>query len=261
MIAPDAASFAAAYARGEPQVVWTRVVDDLETPVSAFLKLAQGRPYAFLFESVEGGAFRGRYSFLAMRPDLVWRCRGDRAEIADDASLHAFRSEPGGALDSLRRLVAETRLTLPPELPPMAAGLFGTLGYDMVRLFERLGEANPDPLGLPDAVMIRPSVVAVFDGLKQEIVLVTTVRPDARAAEAAYADAASRLQGAAADLRRPLPPRADPQPRPQAAPTARSSSGPRPTSPRATSSRWCPATGSAPPSACRRLPSTGHSGG
>ncbi len=215
MTEPAFEAFEASYRRSDPQVVWSRIVDDLETPVSAFLKLAHGRPYSFLFESVEGGAFRGRYSFVAMRPDLVWRCFGNRAEVADDASLHEFRPEPGGALDSLRSLVARTRLTVPPELPPMAAGLFGALGYDMIRLVERLPDENPDPLGLPDAVMIRPSIVAIFDGLKQEIILVTTVRPDDRSATAAYEDARERLDAAAADLRRPLPRPAAPSPHAQ----------------------------------------------
>ena len=68
---------------------------------------------------------------------------------------------------------------MPPGLPPMAAGLFGVFGYDMVRLAERLPASNPDPLGLPDAVLIRPSIVAIFDAIAQEIILVTTVRPSA----------------------------------------------------------------------------------
>jgi anthranilate synthase component I len=209
-------AFAVAYGRGEAQVVFTRLVDDLETPVSAFLKIAHGRPYSFLFESVEGGAFRGRYSFLAMKPDLIWRCRGDQAEVADDESLGAFRAESGGALDSLRALIERSRIALPEGLPPMAAGVFGALGYDMVRLFERLPTANPDPLDLPDGVLIRPSIVAIFDALKQEIVLVTPVRPDDRSAEAAYADAQGRLESTAADLVRPTPKRQPAQPREQA---------------------------------------------
>ena len=81
-IEPAYDDFERAYANGQAQVVWTRLVDDLETPVSAYLKIAHGRPYAFLFESVEGGAWRGRYSIVAMKTDLVWRCRRDKAEVA-----------------------------------------------------------------------------------------------------------------------------------------------------------------------------------
>ncbi|HRD47576.1 MAG TPA: anthranilate synthase component I, partial [Caulobacter sp.] len=82
-VEPTFEAFEQAWNSGRPQVVWTRLIDDLETPVSAYLKIARGRAYAFLFESVEGGAWRGRYSIVAMKPDLVWRCRGDAAEIAD----------------------------------------------------------------------------------------------------------------------------------------------------------------------------------
>ncbi len=205
---PSFDSFRAAWEAGRPQVVWRRLIDDLETPVSAYLKIARDRPYAFLFESVEGGAWRGRYSIVAMKPDLVWRCRGDAAEVAEHEAIADGRFTPqsGGALDSLRDLVARSRIDLPAGLPPPAAGIYGALGYDMVRLAERLPNVNPDPLGLPDAVMIRPSIVAVFDAIAQEIVLVTPARPvKGVSAEAAHADAIARLDAVMADLRQPLP--------------------------------------------------------
>ncbi len=205
---PDFPAFEQAYGSGVPQVLWRRIVDDLETPVSAYLKLAGGRPYAFLFESVEGGAWRGRYSIITLEPDLIWRCRGDLAEISEGADLSDGRFQPqsGGALDSLKDLVARSRIDLPSELPPMAAGIFGAVGYDMVRLVERLPDINPDPLGLPDAVMTRPSIVAIFDSIGQEIVLVTTVRPGDATAADAHAAALARLDRAATDLSRPLEP-------------------------------------------------------
>ena len=205
-IEPGSADFAAAYASGRAQVVWTRVIDDLETPVSAYLKIAAGRPYAFLFESVEGGAWRGRYSIVAMNPDLVWRCRGDLAEIAEGQMLEAgtFSPQAGGALDSLRDLVARTRLDLPAGLPSMAAGLFGALGYDMIRLTERLPGVNADPIGLPDAIMIRPSIIAIFDAIAQEIIIVTTVRPSDASSQDAYGQARRRLRQVVEDLATPL---------------------------------------------------------
>ena len=204
---PSFDDFASSWDAGRPQVVWTRLIDDLETPVSAYLKIGHGRPYAFLFESVEGGAWRGRYSIVAMKPDLVWRCRGDRAEIAEGEAIArgAFTPQAGGALDSLRDLVAASRIELPAGLPPPAAGVYGSLGYDMVRLAETLPNVNPDPLGLPDAVMIRPSIVAVFDAIAQEIVLVTPARPvDGVSARQAYDAATARLQAVLNDLRAPL---------------------------------------------------------
>src|SRR5438552_16690624 len=137
-IEPVPQSFATGYERGEPQVVWTTLVSDLETPVSAFLKIAGGRPMSFLLESVEGGAVRGRYSIIGLDPDLVWRTVAGKAEIN-----RAARDRKGrfvqcneGPLAALRALIAESRIELPAALPPMAAGVFGYLGYDMVRLME-----------------------------------------------------------------------------------------------------------------------------
>jgi anthranilate synthase component I len=206
---PPFDAFARAYAAGLAQVVVQRLVDDLETPVSAYLKVAHGQPYSFLFESVEGGAWRGRYSVITLRPELVWRCRSDRAETARGLDIAAgrFTPEPGGALDSLRDLIAGSRLDLPKGLPPMSAGVFGTIGYDLIRLVEPLPGVNPDPLDLPDAILTRPSIVAVFDGIAQEIILSTTAWPSSAPAEAAYADACARLQTIATALARATPAR------------------------------------------------------
>ena len=207
IIEPALSDFAPRYGAGAAQVVWTRLIDDLETPVSAYLKIGHGQPYAFLFESVEGGAWRGRYSVITLKPDLVWRCRGDQAEIAegDDIAAGRFTPQTAGSLESLRDLVAGCRLDIPAGLPPMVAGVFGALGYDMVRLVERLPNVNPDPLDLPDGVMTRPSVVAIFDSIGQEIILATTVRPDGQSAEAAHAAAQARLAAVVADLAKPTP--------------------------------------------------------
>ena len=224
IVVPDFERFSVSYEAGETQVVWSRLIDDIETPVSAFLKIGYGRPFAFLFESVEGGAWRGRYSIVAMKPDLVWRCFGDQAEVAEGpeavaAGRYTPQAEP--ALRSLRALVAANRFDLPPELPPMAAGLFGVLGYDMIRQVEPVGPAKADLLGLPDAVMMRPSVVAVFDSIGQEIVLAATVRPSAAVpARQAYDAAIARLAEVEADLKKPLPQPAARAPHVQDAPAS-----------------------------------------
>ena len=205
---PGFAAFAAAYDAGRPTVVWTTLVADLETPVSAMLKLAEARPNSFLFESVEGGATRGRYSLIGLKPDLIWRCRGDRAEINRRArsAADAFEPCPGGALDSLRDLVAESRIDTPASLPPMAAGLFGYMGYDTVRLMERLPDENPDVLGLPDALLLRPTIVAIFDNIEDAVTVVTPAWPrDGLAARAAYDRACERLADVVADFERSLP--------------------------------------------------------
>ena len=121
-ISPDFTAFEANHRDGKSQVLWTTLVADLETPVSAFLKLAQDRPNAFLFESVEGGVTIGRYSFLGFKPDVIWRCFGERAEINRQAryDLEAFTPLSGKVFDTLQDLVDESRVVLPANLPPMA---------------------------------------------------------------------------------------------------------------------------------------------
>jgi anthranilate synthase component 1 len=206
-IEPSFSTFADGYARGAPQVVWTSLVADLETPVSAFLKIAAGRARSFLLESVEGGAVRGRYSIIGMEPDLIWRTQGGRAEInrAPAAAPEDFQPCPEPPLAALRSLIAESRIDLPHNLPPMAAGVFGYLGYDMVRLMEDLPEPNPDPIGIPDALLLRPTVIVVFDAVQDMITVVTPVRVrDGVTAEAAFAKATERLTAVVDSLDRPL---------------------------------------------------------
>jgi anthranilate synthase component I len=209
-IEPDFAAFARAYDSGRPQALFARLIADLETPVSAFLKLAGSRDNAFLLESVQGGETRGRYSIIGMKPDLIWRCRDGKAEINLKARSTADAFAPADhsdrPLESLRRLFHAMQMELPRELPPMAVGLFGYLGYDMVRAIERLGPPPPDPLGLPDAILLRPTITAIFDNVRDEITMVSPVWPEAGLdARAAYARGSERLADAMADLERPLP--------------------------------------------------------
>jgi anthranilate synthase component 1 len=206
-IEPEAGAFARGYARGDAQVVWTTLVADLETPVSAFLKIAGGRPMSFLLESVEGGAVRGRYSIIGLDPDLIWRTVGGKAEVnrAARERRSRFTSCNAEPLAALRALIAESRIALPPSLPPMAAGVFGYLGYDMVRLMEELPQPNPDPIGIPDAVLIRPTIVLVFDSTRDTITVVTPVRPaKGVSAKAALARAGERLNAIVEALETPL---------------------------------------------------------
>lgn len=212
------AAFREDYEAGQPHVVCRRLVDDLETPVSAYLKLAKDRNFAFLFESVEGGALKGRYSIITLKPDLVWRCFGDKAEVATGEAISEGRytPEPLPTLESLRAIVRANRMNIPADLPPMVSGLFGVFGYDLIRLSEPLGLANDDPLGLPDAVVVRPSVICVFDNVSNEILIASPVWPDAKAPDAAYAEAIARIDKVEADLRVALPSRAKPEIRPQA---------------------------------------------
>jgi anthranilate synthase component I len=209
---PSFEDFAPIYRAGRPQVVATTLVADLETPVSAMMKLVRGQPLSFLLESVENGTIRGRYSFLGMRPDLIWRCWGDRAEMNRSALLDpkAFVPCPistsQGALASFRAVLAESRIEMPSDMPPMAAGLIGYFGYDAVRLAEKVPDENPDPIQAPDGMFIRPTIIVVFDTIEDEVTIVTPVWPHAEvSAEAAYESALSRLGAVLDDFDRAVP--------------------------------------------------------
>ncbi len=207
-LTPDFDTFSKAYEAGENQVVYTRLAADLDTPVSLMLKLTGAQKDAFMLESVTGGEVRGRYSIIGMKPDLVWRCHGEQSSLNRSARFDAddFSPQDGNPMDNLRALIAESKIDLPDDLPQAAAGLFGYLGYDMIRLVEHLPDVNPDPLGLPDALMLRPSVIAVLDGVKGEVTVVSPVwSSDGQTAKAAYAQAAERVMDAVRDLERAMP--------------------------------------------------------
>jgi anthranilate synthase component 1 len=206
-IEPAQEVFAERYGRQQAQVVWTTLVGDLETPVSAFLKLGGGKAMSFLLESVEGGAVRGRHSIIGIEPDLIWRTNGRQAEINRNvrAKPDSFSPCTAAPLDALRTVISESRIELPDSLPPMAAGVFGYLGYDMVRLMEELPEPKADPIGIPDAILVRPTIIVVFDTVKDAITVVTPVRPESGIdAKTAHARAVDRLARVVESLDRPL---------------------------------------------------------
>ncbi|NEX45816.1 anthranilate synthase component I [Pseudotabrizicola algicola] len=212
ILSPGFEEFERNWSAGKNQLVWVRLAADLDTPVSLMLKLGEARPDTFMLESVTGGEVRGRYSIVGMKPDLIWRCHGAESQINREARYDAGAFHPleGHPLETLRALIAECAIDMPEGLPAVAAGLFGYLGYDMIRLVEHLPNVNPDPLGLPDAVLMRPTVIAVLDGVKGEVTLVSPAwASSGLSARAAYAQAAERVMDALRDLDRAPPAQRD----------------------------------------------------
>ena len=199
----------AALAAGRPALIWRKQVADTETPVAAALKLVEPGRGDFLLESVEGGATRGRHSLIGLAPDLVFRAHGDAAEINRAWSTDRAAFQPAGpTLAALRQLVAECRAEVPAGLPRALACLVGYFGYETVGLVETLPQPDADPLGLPDMLFVRPTVLLVFDRLADTLFLVAPAWPDAaRDAAALVAAAEERLDATAARLAStPLPP-------------------------------------------------------
>ena len=196
-------------AAGRPALLWRRQVADTETPVAAALKLIEPGRGDFLLESVEGGATRGRHSLIGLAPDLVFRAHGDAAEVNRHWTTDREAFLPGGpTLAALRALVAECRCEVPPDLPRALACLVGYFGYETIGLVEKLPQPAADPLGLPDMLFVRPTVLLVFDRLADTLYLVAPAWPDpARDPAAIVAAATERLDATAARLAStPLPP-------------------------------------------------------
>lgn len=189
---PDFTSFEKNVKGGKTQLVWTWVPADLETPVSVYLKLTQDKQDSFLLESVEGGATLGRFSGIGLEPDLVWTYkRADKIDV----------------LEKLRTLVADCAIDVVDEdMPPMASsGLFGYMGYGMVGLVENIPDTNPDMIGVPDCIMMRPTVMVIFDNVKSQICIATPVRERGGDARALYDAATRRIENIVERLSDPVP--------------------------------------------------------
>ncbi|MDA0819695.1 MAG: anthranilate synthase component I [Proteobacteria bacterium] len=181
-------------AAGRPGLVWRKVIADAETPVGAAAKLMQPKRGDFLLESVEGGEVRGRYSLLGLDPDLVFRARGDSAEInsrwRQDRDGFASCDEP--SLDALRSLAQSCRIEVPEELPPALACLVGYFGFETVGLVEDLPRAPDSELDLPDMLFVRPTIILVFDGLSDALFAIAPIW-QADKADAAIERAGERI--------------------------------------------------------------------
>jgi anthranilate synthase component 1 len=161
----------------KPQLIWRKRIADTETPVSAALKLFEAERGDFILESVEGGETRGRHSLIGIAPDLVFRAAGNKAEINSQwmTDRDAFVPSPLPSLDALRALAAECRMDVSEELPPALACLVGYFGYETIGLVEKLPRAPQSALELPDMLFVRPTVILLFDRLKDEMFLVAPV--------------------------------------------------------------------------------------
>ncbi len=197
-----------ALAQGRGAVVWQRLIADVETPVSAALKLIEPGRGDWVLESVESGETRGRYSLIGLDPDLLFEVTGDAARINRNwrRDRTAFQPLDEGALQALRDLVAECRFDVPDALPKALATLVGFFAYETIGLVERIPRAPGAGLGLPDMVFMRPTVILVFDRLADELFLIAPIWPDPEgaidrmieAAQDRLDDVAARLSSASA---------------------------------------------------------------
>lgn len=206
-------------AQGRSTLIWRRRIADTETPVSAALKLIEPERGDFLLESVEGGETRARHSFVGLAPDLVFRASGDAAQINEcwTRDRAAFVPCEAGSLGALRALAERCRMEVPPELPRALAFLVGYFGYETIGLVEKLPRAPQSDLALPDMLFVRPTVLLIFDRLKDELFLIAPIWAGSQDAGQAIAAAEERLDAAERALQAPLPaPSRDPSLDPEA---------------------------------------------
>lgn len=203
MYHPDKDSFAALAAKGNLIPVYREIMADMDTPVSAFMKIDDGE-YSFLLESIEGGEKWARYSFLGGSPSVVLRSRGRCVEVLRrGAAAEVFESDD--PLDLIREHLGRFRPVEIEGLPRFFGGAVGYLGYDMVRFFETLPAGNAADIGAYDSCFLITDTLVIFDNVRQKIKVVANAHLDGVPPEEAYLDATRRIDALIARLKQPLP--------------------------------------------------------
>ena len=192
--------------QGKHIPVVREVLADLETPLSLFRKIDDGRT-AFLLESVEGGEKWARYSFLGVGSRATFRSTGNRVEWAEKGEVEVIEIDAGGdPLEVLRERLRAFEAVQPSEfaLPRFIGGAVGMIGYDWVRFVEKIPDGNPDKVGLPDAFFVLPEYVVVYDNVRHTALIVVHAEIGEAGVEEAFADAESRIASMLDQIRAPL---------------------------------------------------------
>ena len=207
MLNPTRDEFIEKSAHGNLIPVWREVLADMETPVSAFRKIAGGRPNSFLLESVEGGERLARYSFLGTDPFLVFRSKGDTATIiegdhTEQVPLAAGTRDP---LHVLQSLLGRYTYVPTPHLPRFVGGAVGMIGYDTVRFFEKLPTLAKDDLDLDDCIFLFTDALLIFDHVKHKMLALCNARLNPGTDPgAAYDTAVAKIDDLLARLKAPM---------------------------------------------------------
>lgn len=198
MYYPSKKDFIRKAKKGNLIPVYKEIMADMETPVSAFIKIDRGS-YSYLLESVEGGEKIGRYSFLGSCPSLIFKNKGRQIEITDNSHVQRFitRHDP---LSELKKIVSRYKFVPVKGLPRFCGGLVGYLGYDMVRFFEKLPDTNPDDLNLSDSVFVLTDTILIFDHINRTIKVVSNAQVTGSASRA-YEEAIEKIEGLIRRLR------------------------------------------------------------
>lgn len=202
MYHPDKESFAMLAAKGNLIPVYREIMADMDTPVSAFMKIDDGA-YSFLLESIEGGEKWARYSFIGGSPAVVLRSRGRCVEVLRRGNATEIL-ESSDPLELIREYLARFRPVEIEGLPRFFGGAVGYLGYDMVRFFETLPSSNPAAIGAYDSCFLITDTLVIFDNVRQKIKVVANAHLDGVSVDEAYRDATLRIDALIARLKMPV---------------------------------------------------------
>ena len=200
---PDLKLFKEKYDSGIKQVLFTSFAADVHTPISSLLKLEKEK-YLFLFESVERGSQKGRYSVIGLKPDLIWECKNGITKIKKSNKNIIRKKINSDPLDNLRKIIEENKLKIPHNLPSIACGLFGYLGYEMIKYFENVKMIKKDKLDLPESIFIRPSLTLVFDNVYDKLYISKIISPNQKKALETFKLAESEIANLIQKITRPL---------------------------------------------------------
>jgi len=183
--------------------VYSDILADMETPVSAFQKINSGK-HSFLLESVEGGEKWARYSFLGFNPSIIFRSKGNTVEIIRGQKTEEWKNVKS-PLDKLRDLMREYKPVKMDGLPRFFGGAVGYLSYDMVRFFEELPDNTTDDLNIYDSFFVITDTILIFDNLKQNIKVVSNVYLNKGSSlESLYREATRKIDSIVSRLKEPL---------------------------------------------------------
>ena len=201
---PDLKLFTKNYNSGKKQLLFLSFAADVHTPVSALIKLKKEK-YTFLFESVEKGSQKGRYSVIGLKPDLIWECKNNKCNLRDFNHSKKKQIIDKKPLDSLKELMNSNKLSLSSDIPSISSGLFGYMGYEMIQHFENIKLKKKNYLNLPDSVFIRPSITLVFDNVNDKLIITKLVCKSSMKPKESFQKAKKEIFKIISMINKPMP--------------------------------------------------------
>ena len=204
ILKPDLNLFKKIYNSGAKQILFTSFAADVHTPISSLLKLQQ-EDYLFLFESVEKGSQKGRYSVIGLKPDFIWECKNGECKVTEDGKKnHNYKFNSKNPLVNLKKIIKNNKIKIPSILPSISCGLFGYLGYEMIQYFEKVEMTKTDTLDLPESIFLRPSLTLVFDNVNDKLFVTKIVSPSNLTAKSAFNKAKNEINKLINSINKPL---------------------------------------------------------